>query len=177
MNLKILLAGLGASAALLLVLGGGLVAGGGQAQASGVGRPAPAFELPAVSGDVRLTSGSLRGKPAVVNFWATWCPGCRDEHGSLQQAARDFAGRASFLGISVDDDAGAVERVLEEHGSAYPVALDRTSQTASAFGAGGVPQTFFLDAGGTIVATLQGPAGAQQLREILDALLQREAAR
>jgi hypothetical protein len=58
MNLKILLAGLGASAALLLVLGGGLVAGGGQAQASGVGRPAPAFELPAVSGDVRLTSGA-----------------------------------------------------------------------------------------------------------------------
>jgi thioredoxin-like negative regulator of GroEL len=77
----------------------------------------------------------------------------------------------------VDDDAGAVERFLEEHGSAYPVALDRTSQTASAFGAVGVPQTFFLDAGGTIVATLQGPAGAQQLREILDALLQREAAR
>ncbi|HEY3451865.1 MAG TPA: TlpA disulfide reductase family protein [Myxococcales bacterium] len=171
MNLKILLVGLGLAAALLLVLGGGLVAGSGEAQASGVGQPAPAFELSSVSGSTRLTTASLRGKPAVVNFWATWCPGCREEHQALQQAARAFAGRVGFLGISVDDDSGAVRKFLEEHGSAYPVALDRQSQTASAFGAVGVPQTFLLDARGTVVATVQGPVDAKQLSEILNALL------
>ncbi|MGC4122683.1 MAG: redoxin domain-containing protein [Myxococcales bacterium] len=173
MNLKILLVGMALAAALLVVLGGGLVVGNGEAQASGVGQPVPAFELPSVASGSRVSSASLRGKPAVVNFWATWCTGCREEHQELQQAARDFEGRAGFLGISVDDDASAVRKFLDEHGSAYPVVVDRLSQTASAFGATGVPQTYFLDANGIVVATLQGPVSAKQIAETLTAILGR----
>jgi len=176
-SLKILLTGLGIAASLLAVLGGGLVRGDGNPEPSGVGRPAPPFELASATGAAKLTASDLRGQPAVVNFWATWCPSCREEHATLQAAAREYQGRARFVGISTDDDAGAVKRFLDEHGAAYPMALDRQSQTASAFGATGVPQTYLLDASGTIVATVQGPVDGKALREVLEVLVEQAAAR
>ena len=170
MNLRILLAGLAMAASLLAVLGAGLVRSDSDAKLSSTSRLAPEFELPSVDGAGTLTSASLRGKPAVVSFWATWCPGCREEHETLQRLARELAGRVSFLGISVDDDAAAVRDFLGKHGSAYPVAIDRQSRTASDFGAVGLPTTFLLNANGAVIATLQGPVDPSALRKVLEAL-------
>lgn len=171
MSRGILAAGLAVALPLLGVLGAGLVRGEAPPAGPAIGGPAPSFDLPSADGAARLTSAGLRGRPAVVSFWATWCSGCREEHAALQAVAREYRGRAAFLGISVDDDAGAVRRFLDEHGAEYPVALDRQSRVAATFGVAGVPQTFVLDAQGAIVAAVQGPADGPVIREVLDVLL------
>lgn len=118
-----------------------------------VGRPAPAFALVGIDGR-RVSTASLRGRPLLVNFWASWCTECRKEHPLLAQAGRRWAGRVSFVGIVFQDKAGAIRDFLAEMGedasTAYPNLMDPGSRTAIDFGVYGVPETFFVDRSGIV---------------------------
>ena len=120
-------------------------------------RPAPAFSLRPVGGGTPLGTAELRGKPAVVNFWATWCVPCYQEHGVLTRAARALEGRVRFVGVVYEDSEENVMGFVREQGSSYPSLLDDDGKTAIAYGIFGVPETFFLDAGGTVVSKFVGP--------------------
>jgi cytochrome c biogenesis protein CcmG/thiol:disulfide interchange protein DsbE len=122
-----------------------------------VGRPAPAFALRPVGGGEPVTLSALRGQPVVVNFWATWCVPCLEEHALLASAARGLEGQARFLGVVYEDDPAQVLRFLARHDSAYPSLLDPDSRTAIAYGVFGVPETYFIDAEGRIAAKHVGP--------------------
>ena len=128
-----------------------------------VGRPAPAFSLPPVGGGAPVSLAELRGRPAVLNFWATWCVPCLEEHGVLREAARSLEGRVQFLGIVYQDDEANVARFLGQHGRTYPSLLDDHGRTAIAYGIYGVPETFFLDPNGTVVAKYTGPLDPAEL--------------
>ena len=156
MNRRILAVGL----LLTLPLVGVLVAGLGRdltVRSPLVGRPAPAFSLRPVGGGTPLGTAELRGKPAVVNFWATWCVPCYQEHGVLTRAARALEGRVRFVGVVYEDSEENVMGFVREQGSSYPSLLDDDGKTAIAYGIFGVPETFFLDAGGTVVSKFVGP--------------------
>jgi cytochrome c biogenesis protein CcmG/thiol:disulfide interchange protein DsbE len=133
-----------------------------------VGRPAPGFSLVPVGGGPRVSLADLRGQPVVLNFWATWCVPCYEEHGVLTRAARAMEGRVRFLGVVYEDDEEAVQSFVREQGGSYPSLLDEQGRTAVAYGVFGVPETYFLDAGGTVVAKHLGPLAEAQLAAQLD---------
>lgn len=122
-----------------------------------LGRKAPPFSLPAIGSDRTVTLESLRGKTVVLNFWATWCLPCVDEHPVLTAAPRRFGDDVVFLGIVYEDEAPNVQRFLRERGGSYPSLLDDGGKVAIAFGVYGVPETYFISPEGRIVNKYVGP--------------------
>jgi cytochrome c biogenesis protein CcmG/thiol:disulfide interchange protein DsbE len=122
-----------------------------------IGRPAPPFALTQVEGGAPVELQRLRGAPVVLNFWATWCVPCIEEHGTLVRAAAQRGSEVHFLGLVYDDDAANIKSFLAERGRAYPSLMDPGGRTAIAYGVFGVPETYFIDAAGTIVAKFTGP--------------------
>jgi cytochrome c biogenesis protein CcmG/thiol:disulfide interchange protein DsbE len=111
----------------------------------------------------RVTLTSLRGRPALVNFWASWCHPCRREAPELQRfAARPPAG-ARLVGVDFTDDRGAAQAFIREHGWRYPNLRDPDGTIGRRYGVEGLPITFVLNPRGEIVDTLRGPQTAATL--------------
>lgn len=99
----------------------------------------------------------LRGRPVVLNRWASWCEPCRREFPLLARASVRHAGRVAFLGLGVRDDAAALERFAREHPTVYPHVFDPRDRLGRSVGAGGtLPSTVVLDATGRAVAERTG---------------------
>ena len=131
-----------------------------------VGRPAPPFAMVPVGGGPAVSLEGLRGRPVVLNFWATWCVPCFQEHPVLTRTAaarRDVA----FYGVVYQDEEQRIVEFLQRQGSAYPTLVDPGSRTAIAYGIAGVPETYFIDARGTIVDKWSGPLSQDMLDERL----------
>ena len=123
-----------------------------------VGKPAPAFALKRLADDHPVTSADLRGKPLVLNFWATWCIPCRDEHPVLVQGAKHYGERFHFVGVVYQDRKESVTQWLERYGGhAYPTLIDIDGKVAIAYGVYGVPETYFIDAEGIVRSKYVGP--------------------
>jgi cytochrome c biogenesis protein CcmG/thiol:disulfide interchange protein DsbE len=129
-----------------------------------VGRVAPRFALRAVGTGEVIDIESLRGKPVVLNFWATWCMPCHAEHPILQQAARALGPDVQFVGVVFGDTEENIQAFIRERGEAYPTLLDDKGKTSIAYGVGGVPETFFIDRSGKIVAKYEGPLSFEMLQ-------------
>ena len=103
-----------------------------------IGFPAPDFALSDLAGQtVRLAD--LRGQPLVLNFWATWCPPCAQEHPYLVEGARAYAGKVAFYGVLYGDKAASAREFLAKKGAAYPTLVDEDQSTAIDYGVAGVP--------------------------------------
>jgi len=131
-----------------------------------VGRAAPAFSLAPVGGGAPVSLASLRGRPVVINFWATWCVPCFEEHAALTAAARTF-GDAQFLGVVYEDDEARTKAFLADRGSSYPALLDPDGRTAIAYGVFGVPETFFIDGAGRIAEKFVGPLNRATIASLI----------
>ena len=129
-----------------------------------IDKPAPPFALKAAGSGEILDVAQFKGKPVVINFGATWCRPCWDEHPVLTASARELGDRVQFVGVVFQDDEKKILEFLRQRGSSYPTVIDDRGKTAIAYGVGGVPETFFLDAAGRIVAKHDGPVDADQLR-------------
>ena len=135
------------------------------------GKQAPDFELPRLV-DGKLTGlDDLKGKPLVVNFWATWCRPCAQEHPNLVQAARQWGEDVQFVGIVYQDKNEAVNAWLDRNGGkAYPTLIDINAKAAIAYGVYGVPETYFIGADGVIrdkhVGPIPWPVLAEQVRKL-----------
>jgi cytochrome c biogenesis protein CcmG, thiol:disulfide interchange protein DsbE len=151
------------------------------------GRPAPPFAMEVfVSGEGSLAREvgdtirlpELAGKVVVVNFWASWCLACRDEHTALSETAVAYADReAQFLGVLYNDRPAAAIRWIERMGGqTYPSVLDHRSSTAISYGLYGVPETFIIDPGGRIAYKHLGPISEHVLRSWIDSLLPKPVA-
>jgi thiol-disulfide isomerase/thioredoxin len=112
---------------------------------------------------------SFKGKPLVVNFWATWCDPCKAEMPRLAAASKKYAGRISFLGVDVQDDATVAARFAAREGVRYASVGDPRRDIAQTQGLVGLPVTQFYDAAGKRVAVHQGELKA----DVLDAQLRK----
>ena len=102
--------------------------------------------------DLRL----LRGHPVVLNFWASWCVACRAEARLLVDAAVINPG-VVFVGVDVKDNRGDASGFLRRYGVTYTAVSDNADSEYDAYGLTGVPETYFLDSRGRIVAHDPGP--------------------
>ena len=164
MNRTVLIVGIAIVAAIVFVLFAGLGKDPQHIDSPLVGHPAPPFALKAVGTGETIDLDTLRGKPVVINFWATWCGPCYEEHPTLVANARNLQPEVQFIGVVFNDTDDKIMRFLAERGSAYPTLLDTNGKTAIAYGVGGVPETFFLNPKGTIVAKFEGPLTTEALQ-------------
>lgn len=136
-----------------------------------IGRVAPSFALRAVGSGQIVDIAQLRGKPVVLNFWATWCMPCHAEHPVLVQAARALGSDVQFVGVVFSDTEANIAGFLNERGTAYPTLLDDNGKTSIAYGVGGVPETFFIDRSGKIVAKYEGPMSDETLQQYVQKVM------
>jgi cytochrome c biogenesis protein CcmG/thiol:disulfide interchange protein DsbE len=167
---------LAAVAALIALLVFGLMRGGGGTLGalSVPKRPAPEFSLDLfdVSGGGTFSKSDLIGHPAVVNFWASWCPPCKEEAPYLEQVWQEYKDRGVvFLGIDVQDNDDDAKDFIDRYGITYRNGPDR-SNIALDFGMLAVPETFFIDREGNIVGKFAGGINSEQLRTFIEELLQ-----
>ena len=164
MNRTVLIVGTTIGAALVALLFVGLGKNPSDIRSPLIGKPAPSFALREVGTGRTVDVSQFRGKPVVINFWATWCNPCWEEHPVLVANARMLEPRVQFLGVVFQDTEEKILGFLRQRGSSYPTVVDEKGKTAIAYGVGGVPETFFLDADGTIVAKHKGPVDPDTLQ-------------
>ncbi len=138
-----------------------------------IDKPAPAFALAGLDGGGSLQLEALKGKVTLVNFFASWCEPCRDEHPVLMRLVKD--GQTSLYGIAYKDKLEDAERFLKQLGDPYrTVGLDESGRTGIDFGVYGVPETYVIDKEGRIRLRHVGPLTdadvAQQLLPLLKEL-------
>jgi cytochrome c biogenesis protein CcmG/thiol:disulfide interchange protein DsbE len=173
MNRKVLIIGSFVAVALVVVLVAGLGKDPQAIDSPLVGRPAPPFALREAGSGRTINLDQFKGRPVVLNFWATWCGPCYEEHPALVAKARALQPNVQFLGVVFQDSEERIQKFLDERGRAYPTVIDDAGKTAIAYGIGGVPETFFLDASGTVVAKYNGPLTDDQLQANLEKAMKR----
>jgi peroxiredoxin len=127
-------------------------------------RPAPApeeklpdFELEMLSGEGTFSRSDLGGKPAVINFWASWCGPCLDEMPLFEATWQRYKDEVVFLGVSVQDIPEKARRFATRLGITYPLVFDADQELYAEIGGGvGLPRTVFVTSDGTM---LDGPSG------------------
>lgn len=135
------------------------------------GRPAPDFSLQTLDGK-NISLQELKGRPVVLNFWATWCPTCLQEHQVIKQAVQMYGPLGiQFISVLYEDSAEKAKSFLEEYGKACEVLLDPDLRTAIDYGISGVPETFFIDARGTVVEKFSGPLSPYVVEEKINLLM------
>jgi cytochrome c biogenesis protein CcmG, thiol:disulfide interchange protein DsbE len=123
--------------------------------ASTTRRPAPALPSRTLNGET-ITLAGLRGHPAAVIFWASWCADCHKEAAAVERFARSTAGRGRVVAVDYSD-AGAWRTFLRTYRWSFPVLADPNGQVGAAFGLLGLPTAVFLDPEGRIVSTSEAP--------------------
>ena len=113
--------------------------------------PAPQFVLSDLDGGIHRLS-DYRGKVVIINFWATWCPPCREEMPSMQRAWEQLRGEGiGMLAINVGEDEDAVFQFTANYPVEFPLLLDQDSSVTAAWPVRGLPTTFVVDPGGRLV--------------------------
>ncbi|QYG94358.1 TlpA family protein disulfide reductase (plasmid) [Iamia sp. SCSIO 61187] len=132
-----------------------------------LGRSAPRIQGTTIEGR-EFDSATYDGRWLVVNFFATWCVPCIEEHSELvafQQAQRE-AGQANVISVVFDDDEASVRRFFDRNGGDWPVVL-APSQVIADWGVRGVPESFVVDPSGTVRYKLIGGVTAQGLSRLV----------
>ncbi|HKF75882.1 MAG TPA: TlpA disulfide reductase family protein [Candidatus Dormibacteraeota bacterium] len=152
------LAAAAGAAVLLGALGWGLLHPANAPGDAVLGRPAPDLVVQRLDGgQVRLSA--FRGRPVVLNFWASWCSTCRQEAGALSAAAEHWDGRVAFLGVDIQDTPAAARAFESQVQAPYPVG-QAVPGVPAAYGVTGPPETFFIDSRGVVTARFLGPLDA-----------------
>jgi len=130
-----------------------------------VGQPAPALELPRLSGGGRASLADFRGQVVVLNFWASWCEPCREESPLLQRwHERLRRSGGTVVGVDVLDVSSDARAFAARYGLRYPLLRDREGESLRDFEVAGQPWTFVLDRAGRIAAVRRGPVDERFMR-------------
>ncbi|MEJ1960749.1 MAG: DsbE family thiol:disulfide interchange protein [Gammaproteobacteria bacterium] len=121
-----------------------------------IGKPAPQFTLPdLMKPGENLSNTKLKGKPYVLNVWATWCATCRVEHPELLELARTQD--VPIIGLNWKDDGDLAHEWLDKLGNPYAaIPVDRPGREAINWGVTAAPESFLVDANGVVQFRLQG---------------------
>jgi cytochrome c biogenesis protein CcmG, thiol:disulfide interchange protein DsbE len=125
-----------------------------------IDKPAPEFDLAALTGDGKLATGALKGHVVVINFFASWCVPCRVEHPILMRLAAKE--KIPLYGIAYKDKREDTKRLLSQDGDPYRgIGVDADGHVGIDFGVYGVPETYVIDKSGHIRKRFVGPLTAE----------------
>lgn len=130
------------------------------------GRSAPPLPSKVLQGP-KVTLADLHGKPALIDFWASWCEPCREEAPEIARLQNTLGGKAALVGIDYTDREGSARAFVEEHGWRFPVLSDPDGIYGAHFGFSGLPTAIVLDPAGRISTILRGPQKLPAFRQAL----------
>ncbi len=163
----------GPAIAFVVLLGAGIALKGDTLEP---GDAAPSVEAPVLDGDATLALEDLRGKPVLVNFWASWCVPCEAEARYLEAAHEEYGGEIEFVGVNVKDARSDALAFVDRYDVAYTQVRDERLEWYDAFGLTGQPETFLIDSDGEVVEHVTGEfTSSADLFRLLDVLVAREA--
>lgn len=166
----LIVAAVGGAYALFLSRGDAEEVGGPVA----MNTPLPALEGDAVSGGT-VDLADFRGDVTVINVWATWCGPCRREQPGLVRAAKRYADRGvRFVGLNYQDNRAAAQAWVEEYDVPYESLFDEQGRYADDLGFPYLPDTYIVDAGGTIRWVIYGETSEAEVADLLDEVLAQE---
>jgi thiol-disulfide isomerase/thioredoxin len=133
-----------------------------------LGKPAPPLPT-AVLQSPQVTLADLRGGPALINFWASWCDPCQEEAPQLARLDRSLPSGSHLVGVDYTDQEGPARAFVRSYGWRFPVLSDPNGVYGARFGFSGLPTTVVLDPKGRVVQTLRGPQTEADFRQALAA--------
>lgn len=134
-------------------------------------REAPDFTLDLFLGE-QLRLADLRGKPVLINFWASWCPPCREEAPLLERTWREYRDKGVvFVGVDIWDSEEDARKFLKEFDITYPNGPDPRGEISIDYGLTGIPETYFIDREGQVVRKWIGPFTEEALQAFLDEIV------
>lgn len=139
-----------------------------------IDKAAPAIVVDELLGNGEVQLSDHLGDVVVVNFWASWCSGCRAEHAALNAAAAEYADLdVTFLAVNTQDEQGQAISYLDRYGLSQETVygIDHGSGAAFSYGVAGLPETFFIDRDGIVVGKVIGPVTYDLLAATLDLVL------
>ena len=151
----------------------------GRSGVTRVGKPAPDFAMRLL--DAGATSSSERGEfrlsdhagsPVVINFWASWCPPCRQESPSFERLWRRYQDAGVlFVGVDIQDEVSDAEAYVREFGLTFPNGIDPDGAITVEYGVIGLPVTFFIGSSGIVEGRWVGAIPEDKLEEWVNTLL------
>ena len=156
---------------LLLLLTLGACANGSEAQDAHV---APNISVTDVNGNT-VSLSDYRGKPVVVNFWATWCPPCVGELPHIDKAVKTYGDRVTFLMVNVDsdrlEDIAIAKAFMRENGFSFPIYFDLGQQASYTYGVSSIPMTVWIDERGCLENVAVGMLSEEYLTYYIEQML------
>jgi cytochrome c biogenesis protein CcmG, thiol:disulfide interchange protein DsbE len=130
------------------------------------GRPAPALPSDRLAGNA-VTLAQLRGRPALVTFWASWCGPCIREAPALERFSRGLGSRATLVGVDWSDSLAGARSFIKRYAWSFPNLRDPEGSAGLDYGLTGLPTTFVIDSNGRLRGALRGPQTQQTLTRAL----------
>jgi cytochrome c biogenesis protein CcmG/thiol:disulfide interchange protein DsbE len=124
--------------------------------------PAPRVDAPSLNGGGRVTLDAYKGRPVILNFWASWCEPCKRETPELVAFSKRHP-KIAVVGLAVNDAASDARRFARKEGVPYALGLDRDADVADRFAVTGLPVTAVIDADGRLASTFIGEISEAQL--------------
>ena len=145
----------------------------GRSGVTRVGKPAPTFSMTLLNGgEFHLEDHA--GRPLVINFWASWCPPCRDESPGFERVWRKYRDSGvQFVGVDIQDTREEAARYVEEFGLTFPNGRDPDGKITVEYGVIGLPVTFFIGANGLVEGRWVGAVPEDKLEDWTRALIDR----
>ncbi len=129
-----------------------------------IGKNAPDFELQDLSGKY-IQLSDFRGKNVVLNFWASWCPPCREEMPEFQRIYSENQDTIVVIGVNLQESQVNAESFVHKLGITFPILLDPNAHVKDMYNVFTQPVTYFIDANGKIVDKKFGPLTAEEINE------------
>jgi len=140
-----------------------------------VGKPAPTFTLPvAANGEAgaQMSTAELKGRPVILDFWASWCGPCAVTAPVLDRLARRYEKRGLVVvGVNASDVPEVIRAYVSRKGLSYPMVQDDGSMVSNQYGVDKLPSLVVIDKAGNVSAYLEGVVDESSLGEIIEAAL------
>jgi cytochrome c biogenesis protein CcmG/thiol:disulfide interchange protein DsbE len=160
----------------IALLGYGLTLDQSKLPTTLIDKPAAPFQVSWLQGQPYIPAASslpnfkledLKGRPVVLNFWASWCVSCREEARELQKFWEKHGKDVLVVGIAIQDEPDAALKFAQYFGKTYALGLDVDGKAAIDYGVSGVPETFLLDKNGVIRHKEIGPINVPMLEQLI----------
>lgn len=144
---------------------------GSEPKQPNVGDIAPDFELQTLDGK-KMRLSDLKGKVVMLNFWATWCPPCKQEMPVMQEAYQKYKDQGfEIAAVNIGETDVAVQSFAKTQGLTFPIWLDYNKDITRQYKIGPIPSSFFIDANGIVAKKNEGPVNLAQLSGYIQELL------